>query len=404
MLTDERTGVVHDYSRRRGIASLDVLAPAGCEWTADRCELWNRADGAEKRKDAKLAREWLLCLPYDLSDEAHRRIVIAFSRHLVARYNIAVDPAIHPPGMGSDSDKNYHAHVMTTTRVVTPDGFGAKNGVLDNPTTSGAEVEHLREFTAALINAEHQAAGTARRVDHRSYVRQGIDRLPTKKMGPAATALERRSRPVQTRVGEWNRGVQLHNAVAPLMAERAVLDHQITVLRQAGTREARATIARARETLLAPAPALARLAEAAQPLTIHGPSRDPSVQLERAVTLPASAAVTSKPLIRHMDAEAGPGIQLLIDIISVEIAVMSGGQASVPTKQVPPADQVLVLIRRAGGGDPAQPELRLRRIRTDDGGAVAVAALAGTMVGSVACCTPRTRRRGRSISSCRSPM
>ncbi len=379
VLIDERTGAVHDYSRRRGIVSLGVLAPVGCEWTADRSELWNRADAAEKRKDAKLARDWVLSLPYDLDDAAHRRIVVAFSRYLADRYNVAVDAAIHPPSKDSDSDKNFHAHVMTTTRVVTPDGFGPKVGILDNPTTSGAEVEHAREIAAALINAEHQAARTGRQVDHRSYARQGIDRLPTKKMGQAATALERRSRPVQTRVGDWNRGVQLHNAVAPLRAERAILDHEIAALRQAETRHAQAAAARAREALLAPAPSLARLAEFAQPLTIHGPSRAPSVQLEPAATMPMSTAVAPKPLIRNMDAEAGPGIQPLIDIMSAGRAAMPGGQASAPTKQVPPVDRVLALICRAGGGDPAQPELRFRRIRTENGGAVA--ALAGMMGG-----------------------
>src|SRR5437660_10168305 len=91
-------------------------------WARDRQRLWNTAEHAEKRHNARVAREYQLSLPAEL--DASRRIALsrAFSREIAARYKVAVDLAVHEPREGGDP-RNFHAHLLTTTREVTPAGL-----------------------------------------------------------------------------------------------------------------------------------------------------------------------------------------------------------------------------------------------------------------------------------------
>ena len=54
-------------------------------------------------------------------------------------------------------------------------------------------MKHWRERFAILQNIHLAAAGHSARVDHRTLEAQGIDREPTVHLGPAATAIERRT-------------------------------------------------------------------------------------------------------------------------------------------------------------------------------------------------------------------
>src|SRR3546814_18537864 len=65
-LENERDGLVHDYTRRGGVEDAFIVAPEGAAWAQDRSALWNAAEAAEKRKDAKVAREYELALPAEL--------------------------------------------------------------------------------------------------------------------------------------------------------------------------------------------------------------------------------------------------------------------------------------------------------------------------------------------------
>src|SRR3546814_9830080 len=71
-LENERDGLVHDYTRRGGVEDVFIVVPEGAEWAQDRSALWNAAEAAEKRKDAKVAREYELGLPAEL-DAGQRR-------------------------------------------------------------------------------------------------------------------------------------------------------------------------------------------------------------------------------------------------------------------------------------------------------------------------------------------
>nr|WP_272911743.1 MobA/MobL family protein [Loktanella sp. M215] len=63
-----------------------------------------------------------------------------FARALVDRYGIARDVALHAPHREGDQ-RNHHAHILTTTRVLSADGLTDKTRILDAAKTGGAEIE-----------------------------------------------------------------------------------------------------------------------------------------------------------------------------------------------------------------------------------------------------------------------
>src|SRR3546814_16946870 len=72
-ITDERTGLVHDHTRKQGVEHNALVVPADAPaWASDRAVLWNAAEQAETRKNSTVAREYEIALPADLSDEARR--------------------------------------------------------------------------------------------------------------------------------------------------------------------------------------------------------------------------------------------------------------------------------------------------------------------------------------------
>ena len=94
--------------------------------TAAICGIPRRAP--RSRKNARVAREYLVALPAELSPHARINLVAGFSRELVERYRFALDIAIHAPRDFPGSDpRNFHAHLLATTREVTTRRIGRQN-------------------------------------------------------------------------------------------------------------------------------------------------------------------------------------------------------------------------------------------------------------------------------------
>lgn len=220
---DERTGQTHDYRRKAGVLSSEIVLPDGAR-PMDRAELWNAAESAEKRKDAKVARESILSLPCELNDAERQQLTREHARWLADRHGVAVDASIHAPSRKGDG-RNHHAHLLMTTRTVGPDGLGEKTRDLDVNKTASVHVEAWRAAWADHVNrslergekARGLEAGAFGRVDHRSLERQGSERQPEPKLGPIVTAMERRGE--QTRVGDKVREVREHNAEVVQIAQ-----------------------------------------------------------------------------------------------------------------------------------------------------------------------------------------
>ena len=191
-LMDERQGLTHDYTRKQGVEDAFIVVPNEAGWAQDRNVLWNAAEAAEKRKDAKTGREYELALPAELDADARKELARDFARELVERYGVVADVAIHEPGREGDN-RNHHAHILTTTRTAGADGLGAKTRILDVASTASAEIEHIRGVWARQVNMALERHQVEQRVDHRSFERQGKEQEPTRHMGVSATAMERQA-------------------------------------------------------------------------------------------------------------------------------------------------------------------------------------------------------------------
>lgn len=190
-ITDERTGEIHDFTRKKGIESADIVLPDGApEWATDRAKLWNAAELAEKRKDACVAREYEVALPAELSLAERRRLVLDFAKEMAKAEGCAVDVAIHAPGRDGD-DRNFHAHILRTTRQVGPEGLTNKLDTEKAGRNRRGDLESVRQRWAELVNERLAENAIVQRVDHRSLKEQGIDREPTSHLGPAVTEMKR---------------------------------------------------------------------------------------------------------------------------------------------------------------------------------------------------------------------
>ncbi|AMN47391.1 hypothetical protein ACG33_09830 [Steroidobacter denitrificans] len=184
---------------RTGVRAAAYESGSDMDWARNRSCLWNAVEWAEQRSDSRVAREFMVALPYELN--TRQRIVLArnFSSLLADRYNVAVDLAVHMPREGADP-RNHHAHLLTTTRELTERGLGAKTGMdmswgrrrqLGLP-AGGDEYRVVREQWANLANEALREAHIDVRIDHRSLEAQGIDREPQVRIPFAAFQMERR--------------------------------------------------------------------------------------------------------------------------------------------------------------------------------------------------------------------
>lgn len=200
-LTNERDGITHDYTAKQGVEHAEIVLPEGvnADWARDRSDLWNAAEFAEKRKDARVAREFEIALPHELSAEQRLEAAREMAQELANRYGAAVDFAIHAPHEASDV-RNHHAHLLMTTRQVTEDGLGDKTYLErenkwllahDLPTTD-MQLRDLRQRWEGIANERLAMAGLDIRIDHRSHMERGLEIAPTEHMGVHATQMERR--------------------------------------------------------------------------------------------------------------------------------------------------------------------------------------------------------------------
>ena len=189
-IRDERTGELCNYSRRRDVLHTEIFLPsqfdgAPVAWARNRERLWNTAEHAEKRHNARVAREYQVLLPAELDAVSRVALARTFAREIAERYKVAVDLAVHEPRSDGDP-RNFHAHLLTTTREVTPAGLGAKAGLdmhLLERRRRGLpdhrqEFVNVRERWATLTNQVLREANIDARIDHRSLAAQGIDREP----------------------------------------------------------------------------------------------------------------------------------------------------------------------------------------------------------------------------------
>ena len=150
---------------------------------------------------------------------------------LVSRYEVAVLCAVHAPDADGDP-RNFHCHLLFSTRVLGTQGFEGKTRVLDDQVTGPQEVRSLRQAVADCINQHLQRAQQQERVDCRSLEAQAqsaaqsgdlsavmkLSRSPTRHLGRAATAARRCGRASSIKIG--NDAIQRDNAELQRIARR----------------------------------------------------------------------------------------------------------------------------------------------------------------------------------------
>lgn len=119
-LLNEYDGVQHDYTRKQGLVWQQVFLPAAApaEWQ-NREILWNAVEENEKTKDSRLAREFVVALPIELSKAQWERLLSDFVSDTFVSDGMCADVAIHdpyPPG------QNPHAHILLTVRPLDEKG------------------------------------------------------------------------------------------------------------------------------------------------------------------------------------------------------------------------------------------------------------------------------------------
>ncbi len=160
---DNRTGEVcgRKTAHKKDLAFAQIFAPENTppDLIVDSETLWNAVEAAEKRKDARLAKEFKIALPAELTPEQNIELTAAFVLEHFTKQGIIADVVIH-----DINGHNPHIHIMGTTREVLSTGFGKKVREWDKPDT----LESWRKGWQEICNGFLELYGHDERVDHRS--------------------------------------------------------------------------------------------------------------------------------------------------------------------------------------------------------------------------------------------
>jgi MobA/MobL family len=126
-LWNERTGDLYKHDGRQDVRDTGIVLPAAVTkdpaygWAKDPYKLWNTAEFSESQHNGRVARDYMMILPEEMTPEQRRDVVYRFAQTLADRYGNAIDVALHDKREGRA--RHYHAHLMGTTRKVGPHGL-----------------------------------------------------------------------------------------------------------------------------------------------------------------------------------------------------------------------------------------------------------------------------------------
>ena len=183
-MRNERTGEIHDYTRKTGVVYSEIILPENAPHEyMDRYTFWNAVEKADKRWDSQTARTIDVALPIEFDRSEQIEIMQKYIQDNFISHGMCADLSIHDTG-----DGNPHAHIMLTMRNVTEAGFGNKNRDWNQTPL----LEQWRENWANACNERFKEKGLDVRISHLSLEAQGIDREPTIHVGVAGTHMEKR--------------------------------------------------------------------------------------------------------------------------------------------------------------------------------------------------------------------
>ena len=155
--------------------------------------LWNSVEENEIQKNAQLAREIEFSLPKELNFEQQKKLACDFAKTF-ADVGMCVDLAFH------DKKNNPHCHLLLTLRGLDENGKWLpkckkvnNRRVNLNNWNDKETLESWRVLWQNLANDALASANFQERIDHRSFKKQGIDKIPSIHLGKSATALEKKN-------------------------------------------------------------------------------------------------------------------------------------------------------------------------------------------------------------------
>lgn len=160
-LVDAREEKRHDYSRKSGLLGEGMRFPDGAQM--ERGELWNLVEKTENRKDARLAKEFILALPHELPLEDQKAICEKAADILRGGTRIA-DWTIHKPSREGD-ERNVHGHILVTDRTWENGEFAKKK---DREWNKDDWLQGKKIQIAEICNERLRSYGLPE-VDARSY-------------------------------------------------------------------------------------------------------------------------------------------------------------------------------------------------------------------------------------------
>lgn len=183
-MRDDRLGQTFRYgsnrtARHAGIETLGTMLPNGKFIPTE--DLWNKAEAAEKRVDARTGRSIEAALPREFTPEMEREATLEMGAFIRDRYHTAMTLTIH-----RDKQGNHHWHGMIPSREFDPEkgAFTVKIKSLDG-LKGPQEIEGIRAEWERICNEKLTRIAPEKRIDHRSYKRQGIAKTPQIHLGKA---------------------------------------------------------------------------------------------------------------------------------------------------------------------------------------------------------------------------
>ena len=221
-LYNDYDGIQHDYTKKQGLVWQQVFLPeyAPQEWK-DREKLWNAVEEVETAKDSRLAREFVVALPIELSREQQIELLQDFIREQFISDGMCADAAIHDTD-GHNPHKVGKKKVYMTPSAAEAQGFvradkhpkstryGRQNPISER-WNSEEQLAVWRAAWADATNRHLERYGHDERIDHRSNAARGLDEQPTIHEGVTARALERKGM-IADRC-EINRQIKADNAL-----------------------------------------------------------------------------------------------------------------------------------------------------------------------------------------------
>lgn len=229
-LYDERQKVWHDYRKRElgeEIVKALTVAPVGAPaWASDPAQLWNRVEASEKRKDAQVARDYRIPVPFGLTDDQAGELAEEMARFISDELHTPVSLGLHRDAdrdalgnLKPTEKQGFHAHIYFPSRRIidvveggeedgsSGTGFGDKIEVLSKMSLGAPFIEMLNCKWSELANDFSRKNGSDLKFEYKSYKRLGLNLIPQPTLGQSASAMERRG--IYT-----NRGDSLREALA----------------------------------------------------------------------------------------------------------------------------------------------------------------------------------------------